>query len=136
MQFSRISRPASLELHPATVCAYLNRGIRFNSSLLKKRLVENLREPLQDVVPDERWYKDAFSTFEFASDLLYVKQNGDMMGTRPDAPRAVYDEGQFEQMTERYESGGDLQTLLDENIGEDVVPDLIEKFRNESTWVM
>ncbi|GGN25839.1 SIR2 family protein [Halarchaeum nitratireducens] len=134
VQFSRIGRPASLELHPTTVCAHLGHGIRLNSSLLKKRLAENLREPLQDVIPDERRYKDAFSTFEFASDLLYVKENGDMMGSLPDAPRAVYDEGQFEQMTERYESGGGLQTLLDENLGEDVVPDLIEKFRNESTW--
>lgn len=132
--FSRISRPASLELHPTKVCAYLGRGIRLNSSLLKTRLAENLYEPLRDVVPDDQRYNDAFSRFEFASDLLYVKQNGDMMGSPPDAPRAVYDEGQFEQMVEQYESGGGLQTLLDNNIGEDVVPDLIEKFRNESTW--
>jgi hypothetical protein len=69
-------------------------------------------------------------------DLLYVKQNGNVMGSLPDAPRAVYDEGQFEQMVERYESGGGFQSFLDENIGEDLVPDLIEKFRSESTWFM
>ncbi|WP_265112271.1 SIR2 family protein [Halosolutus halophilus] len=134
--FSQISHPASLELHPTKLCAYLGRGISLNQSRLKLRLEDNLREPLQDVIPDNRRYKHAFSTFEFASDLLYVKQNGDMMGGLPDAPRAVYDEGEFEQMAERYESGGGLQALLDENIGEDVVPDLIEKFRDESTWFM
>lgn len=132
--FSRTSRPASLELHPMNVCKHLGRGIRLNHVVLKKRLEESLHEPLSDVVPDERRYNDAFSTFEFASDLLYVKQNGDMFGTLPDAPGAVYDERQFERMTERYESGGGLQTLLDEHIGEDMVSDLIEKFRNESPW--
>jgi hypothetical protein len=134
--FSQISRPASLELHPTKVCAHLGRGIRLNESLLKRRLAENLQEPLRDVVPDDRRYNNAFSTFEFALDLLYVKQNGNVMGSLPDAPRAVYDEGQFEQMVERYESGGGFQSFLDENIGEDLVPDLIEKFRSESTWFM
>jgi hypothetical protein len=103
---------------------------------LKKGLLKNLRGPLRDVIPDDRRYEDAFTTFEFTSDLLYVKQNGDMMGSLPDAPRAVYNEGQFEQIAERYESGDGLQTLLDKLIGKDVAPDLIEKFRNESTWLM
>lgn len=134
--FSRVSRPASLELHPRRLCANLGRRISLNQSLLKKRMVENLREPLQDVIPNSRRYNDAFSTFEFALDLLYVKQNGDLMGSLPDAPRAVYNKGQFEQMSEQYESGGGLQILLDDNIGEDVVPDLIERFRTESTWYM
>lgn len=139
----RISYPAPFELHPKRVCAYLGRSIRLNGSLLKRRMVENLREPLQDVIPDERQYKDSFITFDFVSDLLFMKQFADTMQNFPEDPREFsgevlprpsYTESEFEELVEQYESGRGLQTLLDERIGSDVASDLIDKFRDELVW--